>query len=84
MMVVWSMASLKVAVTFWLSGTPVAPLAGVVNVTVGARVVKLQTKSLASASCAASSAPVVIVAVKVTLGARLLDGVKVAVLVGAS
>ena len=84
LMVVWSIASLKVATMFWLSGTPVAPLAGVVNVTIGARVVKLHTKSLASGSSATSLAPVVIVAAKVTLGARLLEGVKVAESVGAS
>ena len=64
-----SIASLKVAVIFVLIATPVAALAGTVRLTVGAvvsgaaPVVKLHTKSLASALPARSLAPVVIVAV---------------------
>jgi hypothetical protein len=73
-------ASLKVAEIFVLVGTPVAPLAGLVEVTVGMlAVVKVQTKLLASALPAGSLAPVVIVPVNPVLGARLLAGVNVAV-----
>ncbi len=47
------MATLKVAVRAWLIGTPVAPLAGFVEVTVGGTaapaVLKLHTKLLANA-----------------------------------
>ena len=45
-----------------------------------AAVVKLQAKLLANALPARSWTPVVIVAVKVVLAARLLAGVKVAIL----
>jgi hypothetical protein len=80
-----SIGSLKAAVTLWLMATPVAALAGTVAPTVGAvvsrvaPVVKVQTKSVASALPARSLAPVVTVAVYVVSGARALDGVKVAV-----
>jgi hypothetical protein len=79
------MGSLKVAVGFVLRATPVAPFAGVVELTVGrvvSRVVpalKVQTKLLAKALPAKSLTPVVIVAVYRTPAARLLAGVKVAV-----
>jgi len=73
-------ASLKVAEILVLVGTPVAPFAGLVEVTVGMlAVVKVQTKLLASALPAGSLAPVVIVPVNLMLGARLLAGVNVAV-----
>jgi len=73
-------ASLKVAEIFVLVGTPVAPFAGLVEVTVGMlAVVKVQTKLLASALPAGSLAPVVIVPVNLVLGARLLASVNVAV-----
>ena len=64
-----SIALLKVALTVWLIGTPVAISVGMVELTVGAvvsvdaPVVKLQTKLVASALPARSVAPVVIVAV---------------------
>src|SRR2546428_6448149 len=47
-----------------------------------AAVVKLQTKFAASALPARSLAPIVIVAVKTALGARVLAGVRVAILPG--
>jgi hypothetical protein len=84
-MVEGSIASLKVAVGFVLRATRVAEFAGTVELTVGgvvsgaAPVVKLQTKLLTIALPARSLAPVVIVAVKRVLAARLLVGVKVAV-----
>jgi len=72
--------SLKVVEIAWFSGTPVAPFAGTVEVTVGmAPVVNLQTKLLASALPAGSLAPVVMVPVNVVLGGRLAAGVNVAV-----
>ena len=80
-----SITSLKVAAAFLLRATPVAPFAGSVKVTVGAvvsaaaPVVKVHTKLLANALPARSLAPVVIVAVKRVLAARLADGEKVAV-----
>ena len=77
------MASLNVAVTRVLTGTAVAPLVGNVEITVGALVLKLQTKLAASAMPNASIAPVVIVAVKVP-DARPPEGVKVAILVAAT
>src|SRR5207245_4414492 len=49
-----------------------------------AAVVKLQTKFAASALPARSLAPIVIVAVNVVRGARLLVGIKVAILLGTS
>jgi len=76
-------ASLNVAETRVLTGTAVAPLVGNEEITVGALVVKLQTKLAASAMPNASIAPVVIVAVKVP-DARPPDGVKVAILVAAT
>ena len=84
-MVEASMATLKVAAIFWLKGTPVAALAGSVELTVGgvmtaaAPVVKLQTKLFARAFPARSLTPVEIVAVYTVFGARLLAGAKVAV-----
>jgi hypothetical protein len=57
------MASLNVAETAVLTGTPVAPIVGTVETTVGAPVVKLHTKLLGSAFPSVSVAPVVIVAV---------------------
>jgi hypothetical protein len=84
------MASLNVALTVWLIPTPVAPLAGAVEITVGevlfeaAPVVKVHgsgAKPPASDNAlpARSLAPAVTVAVYVVLGARLLAGVKVAI-----
>src|SRR5579863_2717262 len=55
--------SLKVAETAELTATPVAPPAGVVEMTVGAPVVKLHTKLAASELPPGSFAPVVMVAV---------------------
>src|ERR1041385_8667706 len=85
LIVAGSIASLKVALMAWLIATPVAALAGTVELTVGgvvsraAPVVKLQLKPAASGLPARSLAPVLIVAVKVVRGARPLPGVKVAV-----
>ena len=65
---------------FWLMGTPVAPLAGTVEVTAGeGDVLKVHTKLAASAVPAVSFAPVVIVAVYKVAAARGAPGVKVAV-----
>src|SRR5688572_5455020 len=81
-------ASEKVAVGATLVGTPVAPEAGVVLVTLGgvvsaaATVVKLQTLSAASALPATSFtplAPLLMVAVYVMLACRTALGVSVAV-----
>src|SRR5204863_6940685 len=80
-----SIASLKVALMARLVATPVAALAGTVELTVGAvvsgvaPVVKLQLKPVVSALPARSLAPVVTVAVYAVRGARALAGVKVAV-----
>src|ERR1019366_8268795 len=58
------MASLKVAVIFWLINALIGPFRGFVEITVGiVPVVKLHTYLLASASPSKSLAPVVIVAV---------------------
>ncbi|HXO04189.1 MAG TPA: hypothetical protein VN884_01015 [Candidatus Sulfotelmatobacter sp.] len=73
------MASLNVAETAVLTGTPVAPIVGTVETTVGAPVVKLHAKLLASAFSTVSVAPVVIVAVYVVLAAKATIGVNVAV-----
>ena len=79
-----SSASLKAALIRLLIATPVAASAGFVEITVGAvvsalvPVVKLQTKLLAKAFSAKSVIPVVSVAVNVVPGARVLAGVKVA------
>ncbi len=81
-----SIALLKVALILQLMGTPVAPAAGFVELTVGrvvsevAHVVKVHAKGLASALPPVSLTPVVIVAVKVVRAARLAFGVKIAVL----
>src|SRR5881409_998905 len=83
LMVVGFIASLKVAVTTAREHTPVAPLTGVTETTVGgglhplAAVLKLQAKSLASPLPNRSLTPVVRVAVKTVFMARGLDGVKV-------
>src|ERR1041385_972754 len=80
-----SIASLKVVLMLWLIATPVAALAGSVELTVGrvvsgaAPVVKLHPKLLSSRLPARSFAPVVIVAVNVVRGARSAAGLKVAV-----
>jgi hypothetical protein len=76
-----AIGALKVAAICWLRGTPVAPLAGTTEVTVGGgAVVKVNTKLAASASPVGSFAPVVIVAVYNVEPARGAAGVKVAVL----
>jgi hypothetical protein len=76
-----AMGALKVAVICSLRGTPVAPPAGTVEVTVGGgAVVKLNAKLAASALPVGSFAPVVIVAVYNVEPARGAAGVKVAVL----
>jgi hypothetical protein len=72
-------ASLNVAETTVLTGTPVAPITGTVELTVGAPVVKLQTKLPASAVPSVSVAPVVIVAAYRVLAAKATIGVNVAV-----
>jgi hypothetical protein len=71
--------SLNVADTGVLTGTPVAPIVGTVETTVGAPVVKVHTKLLASAFPSVSVAPVVIVAVYTVLAAKATTGVNVAV-----
>jgi hypothetical protein len=73
------MASLNVAETTVLPGTPVAPIVGTVETTVGAPVVKLHAKLLASAFPTVSVAPVVIVAVYTVFAAKTTNGVNVAV-----
>jgi len=73
------MASLNVAETTVLTGTPVAPIVGTVETTVGAPVVKLHAKLLASAFPPVSVAPVVIVAVYTVFAAKTTIGVNVAV-----
>ena len=82
LIVVGLMASLRVAAIFWLSGTPVALLAGFVEMTVGAvgagTVLKLQTKLLASGSPCRSVTPALTVAVYRVLGRSNADGVKMA------
>jgi hypothetical protein len=74
------MDSLNVAEIVVLRATPVAPLAGTVEMTVGGgAVVKVHTKLAASGTPVGSFAPVVIVAVNRVLVARTGDGVNVAV-----
>jgi hypothetical protein len=72
--------SLKVAVTREFTGTAVAALAGVVEMTVGGPVVKLHTKLAASGLPPGSFAPVVMVAVYSERAASEAVGVKTAVL----
>ena len=75
-------ASLNVAVMLLLIATPVAPLAGLVEMTVGwivSTVVKLHVKSEAIALPAKFLTPVVIRAVYIVLKPRFADGVNVAV-----
>src|SRR5579863_9365314 len=75
------MASLNVAEIVVLTATPVAPVTGTVETTVGAAaVVNVHTKLAASEAPAGSFAPVVMVAVNTVLLARIADGVNVAVL----
>jgi hypothetical protein len=72
--------ALNVAAIFWLSGTFVARLVGVVKVTCGRdATVKVHTKFAASAAPVGSCAPVVIVAVNKVLVASAVVGVNVAV-----
>ena len=74
------MASLNVAEIAGLTATAVAPLAAIVETTVGgAAVVKVQTKLAGSAAPVRSFAPVVIVAVYKVLVARMAVGVNAAV-----
>src|SRR6202046_3716051 len=69
--VVGVIGALKVAEIFWLSGTLVARLGGLVKVTSGRdEVVKVHTKFAASGAPVGSCAPIVIVAVKKVIGAR--------------
>ena len=76
-----SIPSLKVAEIAVFTATAVAPLAGIVEMTVGGTaVVKVQAKLAASAAPVGSLAPVPIVAVYKVPVARLADGVNVAVL----
>lgn len=75
-----SMAPLNVAKIAVLTATAVAPLAGIVETTVGGTAaVKVHTKLAASAAPVGSLAPVVIVAVYKVPVARSVDGVNVAV-----
>ena len=75
-----SIASLDMAEIAALTATPVAPLAGAVETTVGGTAaLKVQTKSATSAAPVGSLAPVVIVAVYVVPVARTPTGVNVAV-----
>ena len=80
-----SIGSLNVAAMVWLVATPVAALAGTVELTVGgvvsgaALVVKLQAMLFNSGLPARSLAPVVTAAVYAARGASALAGVKVAV-----
>jgi hypothetical protein len=62
LIVAGSIASLNVAETRVFTGTAGTPLAGTVEMTVGAPVVKLQTKFAAKGLPPGSCAPVVIVA----------------------
>ena len=74
-------ASLNVAEIAVMTATAVAPLAGIVETTVGGTaVVKVHAKLAASAAPVGSLAPVVIVAVNKVPVARTADGVNVAVL----
>ena len=89
LMVAGFIPSLNVAVTTVEGHTPTARSTGISELTVGAThgvllVVKVHTKLVASALPYSSMAPVVIVAVYRVFSARALDGVKVAVSVGAS
>lgn len=75
------MATLKVAEMGVLTGTAVAPFAGIVEATVGAgAVVKVQTKFAARLAPVGSCAPVVMVAVNKVLLARTTVGINVAVM----
>jgi hypothetical protein len=80
LIVAGSMASLNMAEIAVLTATAVAPLAGIVETTVGGTaVVKVHTKLAASAAPVGSLAPVVIVAVYDVPVARMAVGVNVAV-----
>ena len=73
-------ASLNVAETVVSTATPVAPITGIVEMTVGGgAVVKVHTKLAANAAPVRSFAPVVIVAMYKVLVARVVVGVNVAV-----
>jgi hypothetical protein len=73
-------ASLNVAVIFWLMGTLMAPFKGFVDATVGiVPLVKLQAKLAANAAPLGSWAPVVTVATYTVFAASKFVGVKVAV-----
>ena len=80
-----SIASLNTTVGFILRATPVAELAGTVELTVGAvisgaaPVVNDQTLALAKALWAKSVTPVEIVTVNSVFAARVLNGLNVAV-----
>jgi hypothetical protein len=86
LIVVSSIGLLKVALTAWLRGTPVAPFRGIVEITVGgtvsraAPVVNVHTKSAAIAVPDRFVTPVVTVAVYKVRGVRLLVGVRVTIL----
>ena len=78
--VVGFIAWLNVAEIGVLTAAAAAPLAGIVETTVGGTaVVKVHTKLAASAAPVGSFAPVVIVAVYKVPAARRADGVSVAV-----
>jgi hypothetical protein len=78
--VVAFIASLNVAVIFWLMGTLMAPFKGFVEVTVGiVPVVKLQAKLAAKPAPLGSWAPVVTVATYTVFAASEFVGVSVAV-----
>ncbi len=80
LIVVWFMVRLNVAEIAALAATAVAPLAGIVEATVGGTaVVKVQIKLAASPVPAGFFAPVVIVAMYKVPAARTDVGVKVAV-----
>jgi hypothetical protein len=71
--------SLNVAETAVFTKTPVAEIAGIVEITVGAPVVKVHTKFACRGLPAGSVAPVVMVAVYRVKAASEAVGVKVAV-----
>ena len=85
-----SIASLNVAPTLMLIGTPVALLAGMVALTLGgvvsrtAAVAKVQVKLLPSGISVVSVAPVVTVAVHVAPAGRLAVGEKIAIRLAAT
>ena len=81
LIVVTSIGTLNVALTVVLSATPMAPLDGTVDTTVGGgAVVKVHTELAVREAPVGSVAPVVIVAVNKVLLGRTTAGVNVAVL----